>query len=343
MSDGALRVLDGTHLEAVDLSPPAPDASVTGAQILDVVHSRVSSCLSGLQLPKTLGASALARISTNDIDAFRSAVFDREKALEILRHYVAAIAHELKDDPLVVTVLDGSTLRLFLEDEDDFAMLAEDLFTDLDVEDKGKISKSKIRNALVQMGIEMGVPPFSEFPQLNDILSKHGVDGEEGLGQAQFAQLLQTVLQDLVDALFQKHVVLIQNTKVINGSKLRQLLINEKELDDIAEKILLEKNLGEDGPGSIDTIRSFLERNAKDLGLPHSEADEAVTLLYDDVFGDVVKENSDIELHKDELIHFSCANGGREGVSRIANHKNWIINVSPGPWETKIQIIDKNI
>lgn len=40
-------------------------------------------------------------------------------------------------------------------------MLAENLFTDLDGEDKGKIHKSEIRNALVQMGAEMGVPPFS--------------------------------------------------------------------------------------------------------------------------------------------------------------------------------------
>jgi len=40
-------------------------------------------------------------------------------------------------------------------------MLAESLFTELDDEDEGKISKSEIRNALVQMGAEMGVPPFS--------------------------------------------------------------------------------------------------------------------------------------------------------------------------------------
>lgn len=52
---------------------------------------------------------------------------------------------------------------MFLEDEDDFAMLAENLFTDLDTEDKGKISKSETRNALVHMGVEMGVPPFSGF------------------------------------------------------------------------------------------------------------------------------------------------------------------------------------
>ena len=61
----------------------------------------------------------------------------------------------------MVAVLDGRTIRLYLEDEDDFAMIAENLFTDLDAEDKGKIRKSEIRNALVHMGVEMGVPPFA--------------------------------------------------------------------------------------------------------------------------------------------------------------------------------------
>lgn len=67
----------------------------------------------------------------------------------------------VSDDPIVVSILNGKTLRLFLEDEDDFAMLAENLFTDLDVQDKGKILKGDIRNALVNMGVDMGVPPFA--------------------------------------------------------------------------------------------------------------------------------------------------------------------------------------
>jgi len=75
-----------------------------------------------------------------------------------------AVLHSVfADNPLVVSILDGSTFRLLLKDEDDFAMLAESLFTDLDDEDEGKISKSEIRNALVQMGVEMGVPPFSGY------------------------------------------------------------------------------------------------------------------------------------------------------------------------------------
>lgn len=71
------------------------------------------------------------------------------------------ISLNLSDDPLAILVLDGSALRVFLDDEDDFAMLSENLFTDLDVDDRGKLSKKKIQDALVLMGVEMGVPTFS--------------------------------------------------------------------------------------------------------------------------------------------------------------------------------------
>lgn len=64
---------------------------------------------------------------------------------------------------------------------------------------------------------------WTEFPQLDDLLRNHGADGEEELGQAQFAQLLQSVLQELAEELSQKNVVSIQNMKVVNGSKLRQV------------------------------------------------------------------------------------------------------------------------
>ncbi|CAJ1961070.1 unnamed protein product [Sphenostylis stenocarpa] len=300
MSDGALQVLDGTHLRGLDLS--LGDGSFTGANILDIAHSRASSSLFGLSLPDSLRASALTRLRASDADAFRSAEFSADKASDVLRDYITAIADELKDNPLVVSILDGSTLRLLLEDEDDFAMLAENLFTDLDAEDNGKISKSEIRSALVQMGVEMGVPPFSEFPRLNDLLRKHGADGEEKLGQAQFAQLLQSVLQDLEEELSKENVVVIQNIQIINGSKLRQLLANEQELNSTVGKVLREKLEAKDGLGSRDIIRSYLERNAKELGLPLVQADEAVALLYDAVFDDITKEKDESELDKEELV-----------------------------------------
>ncbi|ONI04840.1 hypothetical protein PRUPE_6G342700 [Prunus persica] len=287
MSDGALTVLDGNHLRAIDLSLPEAEVSLTGAQVLDLADSKASSSLFGLSLPQSLKSSALKRISLQDDDVFRLKELDREQALKVITDYITAIADELKDDPLVISVLDGYTLRLFLEDEDDFAMLAENLFTDLDVEDTGKINKNEIRNALVHMGVEMGVPPISEFPPLSDILKKHKADGEEELGQAQFAELLQPVLQELSEALAKKHFVTIQNIKIVNGSKLRKLLADEKQLNIIVEKILA------DGSGNTEKIRSFLEKTGTELGLPPSEANEAVALLYDAVFADLEEAGED--------------------------------------------------
>ncbi|ESR46174.1 hypothetical protein CICLE_v10001807mg [Citrus x clementina] len=207
------------------------------------------------------------------------------------------------DDPLVVSVLDGNTLKLFLEDEDDFAMLAENLFTDLDTEDKGKVCKGEISNALGHMGVELGVPPFSEFPQLNDILKKHGAEGEEELGQAQFAELLQQVLQDIADALAEKHIIIIQNIKIINGSKLRMLLADEKQLNGVIEKMLKEKKNLEGDRMSTTIIRGFLEKNWKDIGLPPSEANEAVVLLYDAVFADTDNSKNVVETEDEFREH----------------------------------------
>ncbi|KAF5739536.1 hypothetical protein HS088_TW12G00742 [Tripterygium wilfordii] len=162
MSGPGFVVLDGTHLRSLHVSLPAADVSFSGAQVLDLADSKASQSLLGLSLPPTIKSAALTRISANHDVTFGSTELKGDQASQLLHDYLTAIADVLKDDPLVVSILDGNSLRLFLEDEDDFAMLAENLFTDLDTEDKGKISKSEIRNALVHMGVGMGIPPFSE-------------------------------------------------------------------------------------------------------------------------------------------------------------------------------------
>ncbi|KAJ4954669.1 hypothetical protein NE237_011452 [Protea cynaroides] len=299
MADGGLTVLDGSRLSAVDPCLPETDEPFTGTQVLEIAESQIASSLFGLSLPENLKLDALKRINV-DIESFLDTKLDREQASSKLKDYVIAIASELKDDPLVVAILDGSPLKLFLEDEDDFAMLAENLFTDLDTQDTGKIRANQIRNALVRMGVEMGVPSFSVFPRLEDILKEYKAEGEESLGQAQFAQLLQNVLQGLVDALAEKHVVVIQNIKVINGSKLKKLMADEKKLDDEIGKIFQDQCASGEGRASTEIIRSYLEKNGPNLGLPPSEANEAVSLLYDQVFADVGGKNIK-KLDKDEF------------------------------------------
>ncbi|KAH9753987.1 calcium-binding EF hand family protein [Citrus sinensis] len=346
MSAGGLTVVDGTQLRSLShpLALPISDGStVTGAQLLDFAENEASSSLFGLSLPQNLKSTALKHIAGSEDDVtFRIKEFDRDHASRLASDYITAIADELKDDPLVVSVLDGNTLKLFLEDEDDFAMLAENLFTDLDTEDKGKVhflfilncdvhildvlgfllclyadqkSPAKkwvlssmfackvpgdVREILDQVKLPLGL---LEFPQLNDILKKHGAEGEEELGQAQFAELLQQVLQDIADALAEKHIIIIQNIKIINGSKLRMLLADEKQLNGVIEKMLKEKKNLEGDRMSTTIIRGFLEKNWKDIGLPPSEANEAVVLLYDAVFADTDNSKNVVETEDEFREH----------------------------------------
>ncbi|KAF9606027.1 hypothetical protein IFM89_022153 [Coptis chinensis] len=293
--DGGLTVLDGTTLRETQLHIPNTNGItvITGAELITIAETQASSSLFNISLPQTLISNALKRLNIADVDTFHSKEFKtQEEAFFKLKDYVIAIADELKDDPMVVCVLDGSAIRLFLEDEDDFAMLAENLFTDLDVADIGKIKKNEIRNALVHMGVELGVPPFSEFCLLEDILKKHGAEGEEELGQAQFAESLQPVLQDLADALAEKHIVIVQNIKINNGSKLRKLLADDEQLNSVMEKILHGIGADNDKTGCIKIIRDILEKSGSTFGIPPPEGNEAVVLLYDQVFAEVDNEKT---------------------------------------------------
>ncbi|KAE8702450.1 putative ammonium transporter [Hibiscus syriacus] len=127
---------------------------------------------------------------------------------------------------------------------------------------------------------------------LNDILKKHGDEGEEELGQAQFAELLQLILQQTADALSEKHVVVIHNIKVVNGSKLRKLLGDEKQFNDVVERVSLETKSEKDELHKTKLVRSYLEKHGDDIGLPPSESNEAVILLYNSVFSEIENEKS---------------------------------------------------
>lgn len=99
MSDGAiqLQVLDGTHLRQLDLSLLVADRTLTGAQILDIAHSQASLSLFGLPLPDPLKASALNRLRSNpEASLSTETQYAPSKASQILKHYILAIADELK-------------------------------------------------------------------------------------------------------------------------------------------------------------------------------------------------------------------------------------------------------
>ncbi|EOA21064.1 hypothetical protein CARUB_v10001403mg [Capsella rubella] len=285
MSNTGLMIFDGEVLRSIDISLPELQHNITGAQLLEISESKVSKSLSGLTLPPNLKNAAVSQVSDGDDVTFRRTEFNQQQASEKLGVFISAVADTLRDAPVVVSVLDGSMLKMFLEDEDDFAMLAENLFTDLDEEDKGKLCKREIRNALVHMGVDMGVPPLSEFPILDDIIKKHDADGDEELGQAQFAQLLQPVLQEIADVLHEKPVTIVQNVEIFTGSRLRKILADEKTLKCLVTKTILELSNEKDSQGRADPIKTLILSNGKELGLPPlSSENEPVALLYETIF-----------------------------------------------------------
>lgn len=293
-------VLDGSHLRNAlpnlqqRLEGRHPDGQISGSAFLALAESVASSILFDLALPENLKTLVLRRLQLTD--NIESLQFDSRTVLPKLQEYLLALADELKDDPLVVSILDGSVIRLFLEDEDDFAMLAENLFTDLDTDDSGKLSRNELRSALVQMGVEMGVPPLSVKPEadalLTSILKKHAAEGNQELGQAQFAQLLQGILQDIADSLASKPIVIIQEIKIINGSQLRKFLADDKLLQEATDLIFQELDVNKDGKVSKAELRPFFESKGSEWGLPPLEANDTVGLLYDQIFASVDQDHS---------------------------------------------------
>ncbi|RWV88072.1 hypothetical protein GW17_00049875 [Ensete ventricosum] len=254
MANGGLTVVDGSTLRADDLRLPLPDGAVSGARLLQHAESEAAARLFGLSLPDPLRSAAFRRVAGGDARSFEEEVIDADSARRKVREYLLALADDLADDPLAISVLDGSALRVFLDDEDDFAMLAENLFTDLDVDDRGKLSKREIQDALVLMGVEMGVPTFSGWSF---------------------------------------------NQSMLNICVYLQLLEHKELLHDEMDSMFGDWNAHGHGEGNMERLQGLLKAKGSKLGLPAAESNEAVALLYDQIFSEIKEEVIAGELTRD--------------------------------------------
>lgn len=80
-----------------------------------------------------------------------------------------------------------------------------------------------------------------------------------------------------------------------------QLLADKNQLDDVTEKIYQQVCNSQKEQGCTEIIRSYLEGNGNELGLPPIEANEAVILLYDATFSDINNKLQAKDLEKNEL------------------------------------------
>lgn len=67
-------------------------------------------------------------------------------------------------------------------------------------------------------------------------------------------------------------------------------MADEKQFNNVIEKLWQETHKGEDGVTTLQKIRNYFEKEWKELGLPPTESNEAVVLLYDAIFADIAKE-----------------------------------------------------
>eukprot|EP00249_Psilotum_nudum_P004337 c17856_g2_i1 orf=85-1095(+) len=312
MAEGGLKLLDGsqiaqglpTVIEKAEQRFQDLDTEGCGIstdQFLAAARSDVSALLFGITLPAERYERAVERLQLPDDDFSR---MDRLTFTSKLHDLLELVEAGFREEPLVVSVLDGSTIKTLLEDEDDFAMLAENLFTELDVDDSGKLSRKELRFALMQMGVEMGVPNPSATPDadalLYSILKKHEVDSSEELGQAQFAKELQGILQELADSLASKPIVVILDVKVNNGHQLRKVLADCQLLSDITNDIFQELDINKDGKLNKSELCSIFESRGSQWGLPSKDENNISVQLYDEVFSILDTDNSGT-LDKDEF------------------------------------------
>ncbi|CAM6085202.1 unnamed protein product [Calypogeia fissa] len=308
---GVVRVLDGSQIQAAlpTIAEKAPQkfkeidiagkGFVTAADVKTAAISEATVLLLGSQVSAEIFDQAFKGIPLSVEDSLDQTAFATS-----LHDYLQAIASALKDQPIVVSVLDGSTIKALLDDEDEFAMLAENLFEELDTDESGKLSRSELGPAVMQLGLEQGVPPPAASQNADDLitklLEKYAGAGSQELGQAQFAALLQTVLQDLAESLAKQPILIVRDVKVLNGSHLRKMLDDDKLLAEVADNLFEQLDENKDGKLTKTEIRPVFESQGSQWGLPSPEESEAVDKLYSDVFKEVDIDHSG-EVDKSEF------------------------------------------
>ncbi|EFJ07678.1 hypothetical protein SELMODRAFT_46894, partial [Selaginella moellendorffii] len=197
------------------------------------------------------------------------------------------------EKPIVVSVLDGSAFKGLLEDEDEFAMVAENVFDELDADNSGKLNRSELRSAVLQLVAAVGCPnPSGKFHLSTYILlSKYASQDSKELGQTQFAKLLQDVLQDLSETLASQPIVVVRDVKVLDGSNLRKVLHDEELFSDMAKDTFKELDSDKDGKLSKSEIRPVFESRAAQWGLPPLDEDSADE-LYAQIFKEIDADSS---------------------------------------------------
>ncbi|KAJ0094147.1 hypothetical protein Patl1_17304 [Pistacia atlantica] len=107
-----------------------------------------------------------------------------------------------------VVIIDGSTVRAFVSDDEQFKKSVDETFASLDLNNDGVLSRSELRKAFESMrliethfGVDVATPP-EQLTQLYDsIFDKFDLDSSGSVDVAEFRSEMKKILLAIADGL----------------------------------------------------------------------------------------------------------------------------------------------
>ncbi|XP_054791011.1 uncharacterized protein LOC129315637 [Prosopis cineraria] len=107
-----------------------------------------------------------------------------------------------------VVIIDGTTVRDFVRNEEEFNKSAEEQFATLDLNNDGVLSRGELRKAFESMrliethfGIDVATPADQLTQLYNSIFEKFDIDGSGTVDESEFKSEMKKILLAIADGL----------------------------------------------------------------------------------------------------------------------------------------------
>ncbi|KAL6575474.1 hypothetical protein OROHE_000851 [Orobanche hederae] len=107
-----------------------------------------------------------------------------------------------------VVIIDGSTVRSFVDDEAEFHKSADEAFASIDLNNDGVLSRSELRRAFESLrliethfGVDVATPPEELAKLYESIFEKFDCDNSGTIDQKEFRSELKNILLAIADGL----------------------------------------------------------------------------------------------------------------------------------------------
>lgn len=178
-------------------------------------------------------------------------------------------------------MMDGKSLKQFVENDAEWAKFVDERFAKLDKSHKGKLTHTEMEPAISGVGKALGMPPMGTDPETDHIytemFSEFGPKGE-GVTKEKFSSVMRDILLGLGDGLEREPV----SISPLDGSSLEKWVRGpESEVEAVAAFSVLDTDTT--GKLKADAIRKAMGRITVEQGMP-PQSDPSVSKYIDRAF-----------------------------------------------------------